>query len=139
MARDPCSYRPGRRRPVLRAVAFCACSLVSMAFIVIRRSTLRTPEGTRMRPEIPDGVIFQYKCTWQALTILSILRCGQSILRGDVMRSAICCYYYFSLEKKNLLLIFTFFYISVMFYDQPPQLYLFKHKLLISGVVYSPS
>lgn len=86
---------------VLKAVAFCAHSLISKALMVIQRNTLRTPGGTRIRPAIPDGVIFQYKCTRKALTILGILRCGQSILRGDLMRSAICCYYYFSLERKT--------------------------------------
>lgn len=110
MARDPCSRRRGRTWPVLKA--FCARSLISKALMVIQRNTLRTPGGTRIRPAIPDGVIFQYKCTRKALTILGILRCGQSILRGDVMRSAICCYYYFSLEKKNTYFWFLYFCIS---------------------------
>lgn len=51
--------------------------------------------------EIPDGIIFQYNCTRKALTIVGIMRCGPSIVRGDMIRSAICCYYYFALEKRT--------------------------------------
>lgn len=35
---------------------------------------------------------------------------GQSIFRGDIVRSLICCYYYYSLEQRSLLQFLKFFY-----------------------------